>query len=204
MNTNIIERFLSSPTEKNIEKLLNSQDTVFWVDWREEDDAIVEYCERILQTKQIDSELQDIEEEPGFQFSIVYKGVTVIVPLVAGPEDRHITLYALNQAIAADFEIRFCIDSAGGDSLAFLPLSISQWGELEERFGNTVAEHFAKIEARPNLFTEGYGSTPKPSWEALARDPSQKVAAIKAYRDEKSCGFSEAKSAIEAFIQSMK
>jgi len=204
MNLKAIERFFSSPTEANLETLLNSQDTVFWVDWREEDDAIVEYCEDILQTNQLAAELKDTEDAPGFQLSIVYKGKKCVVPLVVGLADRHITLYSLNKAISADFEIRFCVDSAGGDTLAFLPLPNALWCELEEKFGDIVAEHFSKIEAQPNLFTEGYGYQSKPSWESLARDPSQKVAAIKAYRDEKSCGLSEAKSAVESFIQSLK
>jgi hypothetical protein len=204
MNLKAIERFFSSPTEKNPQTLLNSPDTVFWVDWREEDDAIVGYCEDILQTDQLAAELKEIETAPGFQMSIVYKGKKSVVPLVAGLADRHITLFALNEAISADFEIRFCIDSAGGDTLAFLPLPLAHWNELEAKFGDSVAAHFSRIEAQPNLFTEGYGSPSKPSWETLACDPLKKAAAIKAYRDEKSCGLSEAKSAVESFIQSLK
>ena len=66
-----------------------------------------------------------------------------------------------------------------------------------------LGQHFSKIQTQPNLFTEGYGFQPKPSWESLARDPSQKVAAIKTYRDEKACGLSEAKAAVESFIASL-
>lgn len=200
MNLQAIERFLSTPTEASLERFLDSPEVVFWVDWREEDDAIVQYCEDVLQTEQLGAELRDIEEEPGFQLVITYKGQSFDVPLLADLADRHITLVALNEAIAADFEIRFCISSAGGDTLAFVPLPNDVWRQLEEKYPNVVAENFAKIEERPNLFTEGYGASSQPSWEALARDPSQKLAAVKAYRAEKSCGLAEAKAAVEAFI----
>lgn len=204
MNVKTIERFLSRPTEANLDTLLDSQDVVFWVDWREEDDVIVKYCEDILKTNQLAAELHDIEAAPGFELSIIYKGETSVVPLVIGPADRHITLCSLNEAISADFEIRFCVDSAGGDALAFLPLPHAAWADTKEKFGDIVESHFSKIEAQPNLFTEGYGYQPKPSWESLARNPSQKTAAIKAYRDEKACGLSEAKSAVESFIEGLK
>lgn len=200
MNLQAIERFLSKPTEANLDRFLDSPDVVFWVDWREEDDAIVQYCEDILQTEQLGAELRDIEEEPGFQLVITYKDQSLDVSLLADLADRHITLVALNQAIGADFEVRFCIASAGGDTLAFVPLPNEVWRQLEEKYPNVVAEHFAKIEERPNLFTKGYGASIQPSWEALARDPSQKLAAIKAYRDLKSCGLAEAKAAVESFI----
>ena len=203
MNLKTIELFLGNPSEKNLQRLLDSQDTVFWVDCREEDDAIVKYCEDILQTKQLIAELQDIDDAPGFQLTITYKGQASVVPLVVGLADRHITLHTLNQVISADYEIRFCIDSAGGDTLAFLPLPNANWIELEEKYANTLGQHFSKIQTQPNLFTEGYGFQPKPSWESLARDPSQKVAAIKTYRDEKACGLSEAKAAVESFIASL-
>lgn len=198
-----ITNLLDAPTEKNLNALLDSQDTVFWVDWREEDDAIVTYCEEILKTGQLMAEVHHIEKSPGFELTITYKQTTVIVPLVIGPADRHITLVTLNQTISADFEIRFCLDSAGSDTLAFLPLPNVIWRELEKKYGSTLDQHFARIHRKPNLFTDGFGTSLKLSWESLARDPSQKAAAIKTYRDEMACGLGEAKIAVESFIANL-
>jgi Ribosomal protein L7/L12 C-terminal domain len=38
----------------------------------------------------------------------------------------------------------------------------------------------------------------------LARDPSRKIEAIKAYREETGAGLAEAKQAVEAFIESLQ
>lgn len=37
----------------------------------------------------------------------------------------------------------------------------------------------------------------------LAADPTRKIAAIRAHRDETGCGLAEAKEAVEAFIRSL-
>ena len=40
-------------------------------------------------------------------------------------------------------------------------------------------------------------------WKQLATDPSQKIAAIKAYRDLTGAGLADAKDAVEEYIQSL-
>jgi hypothetical protein len=81
-------------------------------------------------------------------------GKRIKAPLAVGTESRHITLRTLNQAIAPDFEVRVCIDSNGSDTLAFLPMSSADWATVESQYGQRVAEHFRKIEEKPNLFTD--------------------------------------------------
>jgi hypothetical protein len=46
-----------------------------------------------------------------------------------------------------------------------------------------------------------YKPPPKARWQDLAGDPSQKIAAIKAYRDETGVGLAEAKRAVEEYMQ---
>jgi hypothetical protein len=151
-----VEQLLSGESESAVETMLAGQDHVFLVDWREEDDAIVGYCEDILKTGDLAAELIEIDADPGFEIYILHGANRVKVPLVVGPEDRHITLHTLNELLKPAFEIRVCVDSNGSDTLAFLPLSASDWSALEGRFGANVAKHFRRIEQRPNLFTESW------------------------------------------------
>jgi hypothetical protein len=151
-----LENLLIRDTSEAVEKLLDDHDVIFWVDWREEDDAIVGYCEDILQTGTLAVEVEEIDDDPGFEMYLSYGDRREKVPLVGGDEDRHITIYALNQILKPDYEIRVCTDSKGMDTLAFLPLSVADWAELETRFGDRVHRRFRKIEERPNLFTEAW------------------------------------------------
>jgi hypothetical protein len=154
MIPNSVDELLRTPSEDNVAALLEDDSAVFMVDWREEDDAIVEYCEGVLGTDSLSAEIVNIDADPGFELYISYGGQRTKVPLMAAPEDRHITLRTLNQALAPDYEIRVCVDSNGSDTLAFLPLSATDWAALESNYGQRVAKHFRKIEQRPNLFTE--------------------------------------------------
>ena len=45
-----------------------------------------------------------------------------------------------------------------------------------------------------------YTPPPKAIWQELATDPAQKIAAIKAYREQHGVGLAEAKRAVEAYI----
>jgi hypothetical protein len=154
MNFNLITAALESDDETAIDALLEDDQTVFWVDWREDDSDIVGYCEGVLQTGSLTAELVEVDTPIGCDLFISYGGQRIRVPFINGPEDRHITLCALNQALAPDFEVRFCIDSNGSDTLAFLPLPVAKWAELEQRHGAAVSRHFYRFADRPNLFTD--------------------------------------------------
>jgi hypothetical protein len=149
-----VVNLLKNPSDENISALLDDDGAVFLVDWREEDDAIVEYCESILCTGSLSAVIVDIDADPGFELYIEYAGKRTRVPLVVGPEDRHLTLHSLNQILAPDYEVRVCVDSQGSDTLAFLPLRATHWSELERTYGAQVAAHFRKIAKKPNLFTD--------------------------------------------------
>lgn len=149
-----VERLLQEETQKAAQEMLDDRKAVFLVDWREEDDAIVGLAEDILQTGDLAAEVVGIDDDPGFALYVSHKGKRQKVPLVAGTEDRHITLHALDQLLQPEHEIRVCVDSRATDTLAFLPLPAADWTALEACFGKKVAAHFRKIEAQPNLFTE--------------------------------------------------
>ena len=149
-----VEQLLQNESQQAVEALLDDQENVFMVDWREEDDAIVRYCEEVLKTGDLAAEVVEVDGDPGFEMYISHRGQRAKVPLVIGGEDRHITLHTLNQLLKPAFEIRVCVDSNGSCTLGFLPLPAADWLALESRFGDKVANHFRKIEEHPNLFTD--------------------------------------------------
>lgn len=75
-----------------------------------------------------------------------YKGNTVSIPLVEDREDNMIMILALNHAVKADTEIRYCIDSSGSSDIAFLAMPTKDWRKLEEQFGReAVAYQFLAL-----------------------------------------------------------
>ena len=46
-----------------------------------------------------------------------------------------------------------------------------------------------------------YSPPPKAGWQEIAADPSRKIEAIKAYREQHGVGLAEAKAAVEAYIK---
>ena len=154
MNIDLITAVLESANEAAIRALFDDDATVFWVDWREGEGDIVRYCEAVLHTGKLSAEQVRASTPRGNDLFISYNGRRVRAPLINGYEDRHIALCTLNQVLAPDYEIRFCIDSNGSDTLAFLPLPVAKWAELEQRYGAAVSRHFYRYGERPNLFTD--------------------------------------------------
>lgn len=62
----------------------------------------------------------------------------------------------------------------------------------------------ARIESKLNAIAAHLGMTieeeKESTWQRLADDPDQKIAAIKAYREEHGVGLAEAKQAVEDYI----
>jgi hypothetical protein len=144
---------IESRTEEAIHALLIDDTTVFWVDWGQEDETIADACESVLQTGGLRGEMVYVDSDQGFEVWIHYRDMRAKVPLTYSVDDRHITLCTLNRILAREYEVRFCIDSEGNDSLAFLPLKCDEWAALERQHGKAVARRFYRFGEKPNLFT---------------------------------------------------
>jgi hypothetical protein len=150
---NLINNYLTTESEEDFETLTAEDHIAFWVDWREEDALIIKYCEDIIKSKKLSAQLNETEDAIGFEIIISYNGNKHKIPYLGKGSDRDTTIITLNEVLKPDFEIRFCVDSDGSDTLAFLPLKSSQWTELESIFGKgKVAEHFAEITKNSVLF----------------------------------------------------
>ena len=200
MINEILHRMLSNPNEFDFQEIYDSEGILFDVDWREDDVDIANYCESILNTKSLSSHyrLEEGEEVP--KLFITYEGKSHEVPLIIGPEDRHITLFSLNEILKPDFEIRLLVASARDCTLGFLPLKRESWDELENKYADSLDSCFAKIAESPILFTLGFGYTHSVTWQELAKEKNEKAKAIKLYKKVNECGLMEAKKAVESFI----
>lgn len=154
MDIGKVTTVLESPTEDAIRALLDDDGTVFWIDWRQEDETIAESCDAVLHTGQLSGELVEVDSDEGFEVHLQFRDRREKVPLSYSGDDRHITLCALNRVLAPECEVRFCIDSKGSDTLAFIPLECKQWSAFESQYGEAVSKRFYKIAERPNLFTD--------------------------------------------------
>ncbi len=150
----MVKRYLSEGSTVAFHKTFSgTYDAVMWVDWREEDDAIIRYCEDILQTGRLSATVKEVFENPGFELIIEYGEMKRKVPYRSSGADRDTTLVTLNDVIQPDYEIRFCKASAGSDTLAFLPLAAAQWKELEKKYGAMVLKHFSKVSKSTAFFS---------------------------------------------------
>jgi len=150
---NLIEKLISEPSEKTTELLFEDETEVFWVDWREEDSALAEYCESIIKSGKLSS------LSKGEKLFIRYNQVSKEVPLTQSGSDRHITLITINKVLAPDYEIRMVWDSDGGDTLAFAILPRKEWGALEDEYGaERVSMAFLRLTGSLNTFTDSLHS----------------------------------------------
>jgi hypothetical protein len=145
----LLNKYLTSASADDFNAIPNS--VVFWVDWREEDDAVVEYCEKLLQTGQLSATMED--KPDGLELQITFQGAVHREMIV----DRDRTIIFLNTIIQPNYEIRFCKASDGSDTLAFLPLTATEWQQLEAQYGaDMINECFEQINAESVMFNKSY------------------------------------------------
>ena len=147
-----IRSFLSAPTEQQDE--FDASDALIWVDWGEEDDAILGYLNDVLpEAAQIDYECTDSTEERGFDILLKRDGEARAIPYAADAADRDTTLKAAQEYLAPVYEIRWYMGSLGSDTLAFCMLRAEQWRRLAQEFGaETLDYYFAPIDADGRMF----------------------------------------------------
>lgn len=149
----LIRKYLQQPTEDFFDVAFgDAYEIILYVDWREEDDLIIEYCENILKTNQLSAQLNDTNDEMGFELFINFKDKKTKIHYQGIGADRDTTLKTLNVALQPDFEIRLCKATVNGDTLGFLPLSKKQWTELESEFPEKVSFYFEPISESSVLF----------------------------------------------------
>lgn len=109
----------------------------------------MQYCEKRLKTGALHAEMTYCGDY--IFLTIKYKDQTFKEKVI----DRDPTLIFLNRVLQPDYEIRFCKDSDGSDTLAFLPLSKAEWESLESIHGKEKLENlFETIHQDTQMFSK--------------------------------------------------
>ena len=134
----------------NFEELLES-DTLIWVDHREYDEDIISYVNEKLEDK-IEIVLKDNGKPYGEDIYLKHKDKSFMIPYKE-KMDRDTTIKSINEFIQPKYEIRFCIESLGNDTLAFVVLTKDLWKQLENEFDKEkVSYYFEEINFKSKMF----------------------------------------------------
>ena len=147
-----IKRFLAAP-EENKDEFWES-DVLIWVDWRDFDESIIRYFnEKLPNEDKVLFECVKIEKARGVDILLKKNGVSTAIPYADDCTDRDTTLKSIQEYISPKYQIRWYMDSLGGDTLAFCIELTSQWERLEQEFGaEKVTYYFAPIQMDRVMF----------------------------------------------------
>jgi hypothetical protein len=136
----IYDRVLVKGNEEELDEYINSKACII-VDWREEDDAIIEMvCKRIPEAGMSFKFNDDYSD-----LLITYKGSQTNVGLTLSMQDRYITIRALSRVLAGDFEIRAFKQTLDSDTHSLYVKPCAWWAEMDARFPNRMKRLFVKI-----------------------------------------------------------
>ena len=147
-----IKRFLAAP-EENKDEFWES-DALIWVDWRDFDESIIRYFnEKLPDEDKVLFECVKIEKARGVDILLKKDGASTAIPYADDCTDRDTTLKSIQEYISPKYQIRWYMDSLGGDTLAFCIELTSQWEQLEQEFGaEKVTYYFAPIQMDSVMF----------------------------------------------------
>lgn len=132
--------------------LAEERKIVHWIDWGDNDEWIIEDVAKYLHIDDLKFEIVKADNYYGYDLFILYQGKKVKIVFEGDGILRDITLRTLNQVIKPNYEIRFCIDSLGGDTLAFIPLTQNEVTILAEKFGEISEQKLQEITAHSQMF----------------------------------------------------
>ncbi|MCL1694752.1 MULTISPECIES: hypothetical protein [unclassified Lysinibacillus] len=140
-----IELFLKNPLAE--EESFWDSEALVWVDWKDFDDSIVEYFnDFLLEEDKINVELVENDKPRCVDIFLIKDEVKKAIPYDEEKTDRDTTLKAVQDFIAPKYQIRWYMDSLGGDTLAFCLLPTEKWLRLEKEYGEEkVAYYFAPL-----------------------------------------------------------
>src|SRR5271165_1846933 len=120
----IARKLIENPGDDTTEELMSWEAGLVWVDWKEEDEAIVRYTANAISRSELEPEWVDGKLYVRFGDRQHY------VPLKFEADEQKITLKTINEALAPDYELRLIKASTDGDTWGYLPLDAASWEAL--------------------------------------------------------------------------
>lgn len=128
-----VETFMQ---QRDIELIYAEDSPAFWVDWREFDEDIADYCH----IDGLTAEVCDADNDLGYDLFFSYKDRKTQVLFEEEDITRDPALQAINRVIMPDYELRFMTDTLGGDGLAFIVLEGQGWQTLTAKYGKDALD----------------------------------------------------------------
>ena len=133
------------------QSVFDDEVVLVWVDWREAEDAIVEYVASKLDGVNLVVAIDDADNDHGYIVSISSNGRTLAVDPSAEFDCRHATLNAIDELISTGYQIRFAVATNGGDTVGIAVERLVDWQALRAEHGHVVDEQFCPIRELPDL-----------------------------------------------------
>ena len=151
MNEAFYAAVLANPAKSHSPAIFDDTSNIIWVDWREEEDAIVDCVANRIRPIPLFADVVDAENDSGYEVRINCRDATRVISPDDGFDSRHATLNAIDELIFPEHQIRFVTDTNGSDTIGIVVESVSDWKRLYLRFGRCLNEHFCPIRELPDL-----------------------------------------------------
>ncbi len=160
--------FFSKILTGDASSIFADEENILWVDWRQCEDEIVASLSARLGLPELTCNIEDDSNEHGYRVVITYRENSITVDPAGELDTRHATLNAVDELVAPEHEIRYALDTEGGDSIGIAAGSVFDWQTLLNLHGTSVDERFCPVRQLPDL---------------LQTPPNQIRSACKAYAD---------------------
>ena len=131
-------------------EIFDDQDNVVWIDWGDEEDAIVATVRDHAGLDDLTAVIEDADNENGYTITVTFKDRSLAIDPSEEFDSRHATLNAVDDLLPAH-QIRFATATNGGDTIAIAIESLPDWEALYNQFGRTLNETFCPIREIPDL-----------------------------------------------------
>ena len=147
---NMNHSFYKQILTEDSSRIFDDEENVVWVDWRDEEDAIVDAIRDHVNLHDLRATTVDADNDNGYVVVVSFKDQSMTIDPTSDFDCRHATLNAVDRLLP-DHQIRFATPTNGGDTIAIAIERISDWDSLYTEFGRSVNETFCPIREIPDL-----------------------------------------------------
>lgn len=142
-----------SKEERNI---MRDPEAFLSVDFGQEPEVTVECWNHIVGPHwAVTATSEDASTPGGWATTLVCNGRSAQAQYLGSRDDCLLDVLALNSVVKPDIELRLCSDSVGNSDLCYLPLTPTQWHDLETHYGaEQVSQRFARLPETLDAFVE--------------------------------------------------